>query len=158
MDLRARWGDPLGAYEALTALLSGPVPKQVDLLQTFLELVRLESTAPYLKAQARTLEELANRWVNAPQRARYRLEAARAYADAGERPAARRMLTQIAGDSSSGAPVAAGATATLIDLLVLEGSMAEASAQLDRYRGALAVDEYLRWPRAVAAGWAVLVT
>ncbi len=154
VDLRARWGDPLGAYEALTALLTGPLPKQVDLLQTFLELVRLESTPPYLKAQARTLEELANRWVNAPQRARYRLEAARAYADAGERPAARRMLTQIAGDSSSGAPVAAGATATLIDLLVLEGSTAEASTQLDRYRAVLAVDEYLRLRRAVAAGWA----
>lgn len=154
VDLRTRWGDPLGAFEALTRMLTGPAPHQIDLLQGFLEQARIESTTPYLQAQARALEALAERWVNAPQRARYRLDAARAYADAGERPAARRMLTQIANDSTSGPAVAAGATGTLIDLLVKEGKVEEAGSQLDRYRGALVVDEYLRLRRAVAARWA----
>lgn len=154
VDLRARWGDPLGAFEALGPLLSGPAAQQVDLLQNFLELVRVESTPAHLQAQARALEALADRWSNPPQRARYRLEAARAYAEAGERAAARRMLTQIAGDATSGPGVAAGATATLIDLLVREGKVEEASTQLERYRATLAVEEFLRLRRAVAARWA----
>jgi tetratricopeptide (TPR) repeat protein len=154
VDLRARWGDPLGAFEALTRILPSNPPQQIDALQAFLEQVRIDATPPYLLAQARTLEALADRWVNPPQRARYRLDAARAYVAAGERNAARRMLTQIAGDDASAPQVAAGATATLIDLLVSEGKTEEASAQLEKYRGTLAVDEYLRLRRAVASRWA----
>ncbi len=153
VDLRARWGDPLGALESLLGALPPQAPEQLDVLQGFLEQVRLESTPPYLQAQARTLEAIADRWNNPPQRSRFRLEAARAFVAAGDRPAARRMLTQIAGDAASGPAVQAGATATLIDLLVKEGKTEEASAQLERYRGVLPVDDFLRLRRAVAARW-----
>jgi thioredoxin-like negative regulator of GroEL len=154
VDLRARWGDPLGAFEALTRMLPPNPPQQIDALQAFLEQVRNESTQPYQLAQARTMEALADRWVNPPQRARYRLDAARAYVAAGERGAARRMLTRIADDAATAPTVAAGATGTLIDLLVSEGKVEEASAQLEQYRATLPVDEYLRLRRAVAAKWA----
>ena len=154
VELRARWGDPLGAFEALTRVLPPNPPQQIDALQAFLEQVRTETTQPYLLAQARTMEALADRWVNPPQRARYRLDAARAYVAAGDRNAARKMLTGIADDAASAPAVAAGATGTLIDLLVSEGKVEEASAQLEQYRGTLAVDDYLRLRRVVAAGWA----
>jgi tetratricopeptide (TPR) repeat protein len=154
VDLRARWGDPLGAFEALTRLLPANPPQQIDVLQAFLEQIRSETTPPYQLAQARTLEALADRWVNAPQRARYRLDAARAYVVAGDRSAARRMLTGIADDAASAPAVAAGATGTLIALLVSEGKVEEASAQLEQYRATLPVDEFLRLRRAVAARWA----
>lgn len=154
VDLRARWGDPLGAFERLTQILPPNPPQQIDVLQAFLEQVRVESTQPYQLAQARTLETLADRWANPPQRARYRLDAARAYVAAGDRGAARRMLTRIADDSSSAPAVAAGATATLIELLVGDGKVDDAAKQLEQYRGALPVDEYLRLRRAVAARWA----
>jgi tetratricopeptide (TPR) repeat protein len=154
VDLRARWGDPVGALDALMHILPANPPQQLDALQGFLEQVRGESTTPYLLAQARTLEALADRWANPPQRARYRLDAARAYVAAGERTAARRMLGQIAEDGASGPAVAAGATGTLIDLLLSEGKVEEASAQLERYKATLAVDEYLRLRRGVAARWA----
>lgn len=155
VDLRARWGDPLGAYDALGRLLGGPLPQQIDLLQNFLEQVRTGNSAAHLKAQALTLEALAECWTNPPQRARYRLDAARAYAESGDRSAARRMLGQIAGDPSSGPGVASGATATLIDLLVGEGQVEEAWSQLERYRSVLAVEEFLRLRRSVAARWAL---
>jgi tetratricopeptide (TPR) repeat protein len=154
VDLRARWGDPLGAFEALSRILPPNPPQQIDVLQAFLEQVRLETTPPYQMAQARTMEALADRWVNPPQRARYRLDAARAYVAAGDRTAARRMLTRIADDASAAPAVAAGATGTLIDLLVSEGKVEEASTQLEQYKGTLPVDEYLRLRRAVAARWA----
>lgn len=151
VDLRARWGDPVGAFEALLKVLPPNAPQQVDALQAFLEIARTETTPTYQLAQARALEAIADRWAGAGQRARFRLDAARAYVAAGDRPAARRMLTQIAGDTSSGPAVTAGATATLIELLVREGKTEEAAAQLDHYQGALSVDDYLRLRRAIAA-------
>jgi hypothetical protein len=154
IDLRARWGDPVGALDALMRALPPATAQQLDVLQAFLEQVRVESSAPYLLAQARTLEQIADRWSNTVQRARFRLDAARAYAGGGDRGAARRMLTQIATDSSSGGAIAAGATATLIELLIKEGRADEAAAELERYRAGLPVDDYLRLRRAVAARWA----
>ena len=156
VELRARWGDPLGALDALLKSLLSQPAQALDALQGFLEQLRVESTTPYLLAQGRTLEEIADRWVGAPQRSRLRLESARAYAAAGDRPAARRMLTRIAGDSEGGPAVQAGATATLIDLLVGEGKADEASTQLERYRALLPVEDYLRLRRAVAARWGQL--
>jgi tetratricopeptide (TPR) repeat protein len=153
VELRARWGDPLGALDALLKSLPTQAPQQLDALQGFLEQVRVESTTPYLQAQARTLEAIADRWTGPPQRSRFRLESARAYVAAGDRPSARRMLTRIAGDSEGGPAVQAGATATLIELLVKEGKADEASNQLERYRQVLAVEDYLRLRRAVAARW-----
>lgn len=154
VDLRARWGDPVGAYEALIRALPAQVPQQLDALQAFLELVRIDQGQPYLRVQAMTLEAIAVRWVNPAQKQRYRLDAARAYASAGQRDDARRMLNQIAADASTAPATAGGATATLIDLLLAEGSIAEASERLEQYRGTLPVDEYLRLRRGVAARWA----
>lgn len=153
VDLRARWGDPVGAFDALLKTLPPDPPQQLDALQTFLEGARTGSTQPYVLAQARALEAIADRWTGPPQRARFRLESARAYTNAGDRASARRMLTQIVNDSSSGPAVAAGATATLIDLLIKEGKTDEAQAQLDRYRATLPVDDFLRLRRSIAARW-----
>lgn len=154
VDLRARWGDPVGAFETLLKILPPNPPQQIDVLQAFLEQVRIETTQPYQLTQARTLEALADRWVNPPQRARYRLDAAKAYVAAGDRGAARRMLTRIADDAAAAPNVAAGATGTLIELLVSEGKVDEANTQLEQYRKTLAVDEYLRLRRGVAARYA----
>ncbi|HXG43179.1 MAG TPA: hypothetical protein VNJ71_00330 [Gemmatimonadales bacterium] len=154
LELRARWGDPVGAARALLGALPPGVPQQIDALQQFLEQVRVDQAGPYRLAQAMVLEALAER-VNTPaQQARYRLEAARAYADAGDRTAARRMLSALAGDGASAPAIAAGAAATLIELLVAEGSVPEAAARLDQFRPALGVDEYLHLRRLVAAGYA----
>ncbi len=154
VDLRARWGDPLGAFDALSKLMPPNPPQQIDVLQAFLEQVRTDNTQPYQLAQAKTMEALAERWVNPPQRARYRLDAAKSYVLAGDRNAARRMLSRVAEDAQAAPAVAAGATGTLIDLLITEGKVEEASRQLEQYKGTLPVDEYLRLRRSVAARWA----
>ena len=152
VDLRARWGDPLGALESLMKVLPASQGQQVDVLQGFLEELRGEGSRPYLMAQGKVLEAIADRWTGSAQRARLRLESARAYAGAGDRVAARRLLGQIANDSGSGA-VAAGASATLIELLVQDGKPDDAAAQLEKYHSTLGVDDYLRLRRAIAARW-----
>jgi tetratricopeptide (TPR) repeat protein len=154
VDLRARWGDPVGAFDALMKSLPPGNPQQIDALQAFLEETRVESTRPYLITQARTLEAIAERWISPTQRSRFLLDAARAYAASGDPTAARRMLSRIASDTTSGPAVAAGATATLIDLLVKENKADEASTQLEKYRSTISVDDYLRLRRAIAARWA----
>ena len=154
VDLRARWGDPVGALETLLGALPGQLPQQLDVLQAFLELTRLDGSPPYQLAQARTLEALADRWTNPPQRARFRLDAARSYAAAGQPGPARRVLGQIAADPASGPVVAAGATTTLIELLVREGKADDAAAQLEKYRNTVGVEDFLRLRRAVALRWA----
>ncbi len=155
VDLRARWGDPVGAFDAMMLALPAIPAQQVEVLQGFLEQVRNETSQPYQLAQARTMEALGARWTNPAQKARYRLDAARGYAAAGDRPSARRMLRELAQDPATGPAVAAGASATLVDLLVKEGKTAEAATELNRLRGLLAVDEYRRLRRSVAARWAV---
>lgn len=155
VDLRARWGDPVGAFDAMMGALPAVPAQQLEVLQGFLEQVRNETSQPYQLAQARTMEALGARWANPAQKARYRLDAARAYAAAGDRPSARRMLRDLAQDPTTGPAVAAGASATLVDLLVKEGKTAEAASELDRLRGMLAVDEYRRLRRSVAARWAL---
>jgi tetratricopeptide (TPR) repeat protein len=154
VELRARWGDPLGAIKTFLAALPTGLPAQLDALQQLLEQVRTDTSQPFQLAQAMVLEALAERVTAPAQRARHRLDAARAYVAGGDRASARRMLTAIAGDASSAPPIAAGATATLIDLLVQEGQVAEAARRLEEFRGSLGVDDYQSLRRAVAGGYA----
>jgi tetratricopeptide (TPR) repeat protein len=151
--LRARWGDPLGAFSSLMDNLPEGTAPAIEALQQFLEQARTQSTPDAYKAQGKALEELAERWTGAPQKARYRLDAARAYASAGDRASARRMLTMIAEDPVNAPAVTAGATATLIGLLVDEGKLDEASKRLEEYRNVLPVDEYQDLRRNIALGY-----
>jgi tetratricopeptide (TPR) repeat protein len=134
--------------------LPATTPEAVDALQQFLDLVRTQNTPAAQRAQAMALEALADRTTGATQKARARLEAARTYALAGDRASARRMLQMIAGDASSAPAVAAGATSTLIGLLVDEGKIDEASRRLDEFQSTIGVEDYLALRRQVALGWA----
>jgi tetratricopeptide (TPR) repeat protein len=154
VDLKAQWGDPLGGFEALKLILPSAAPQALDQLQSFLEEVRSGSSPEYLLAQARTLEAIAQRWANPAQRARLRLDAARAFVGAGAQADARAVLTALAQDTTGNPAVALGATATLIELLAREGKPDEAGRELDRYRATLPVDDYQRLRRLVALCWA----
>ncbi len=154
VDLRARWGDPAGAYEAMMRTLPGGAAQQIEVLQGFLEQLRSETSPTYQLVQARTMEALAERWNNAAQKARFRLDAAKAYAAAGATADARRMLRMLAEDPATGPAAASGASATLVDLLVKEGKPGEAAAELERLRPQLPVDDFLRMRRDIAARWA----
>ena len=154
VDLRVRWGDPLGGFAQLLGVLPPQPGQQIELLQAFLEQARRGDAPSYHRAQALALEALGERWSTPAQQARFRLDAARAYAEAGDLVESRRLLTLVAGDTSSNRQVASDAEETLLDLLVKEGNLEEAARRLPEAEQSLGVDEFLRLRRAVAMGFA----
>lgn len=139
-DLRARWGDPQGALETLQASLPEDRATALDALRGLLDQLRGQSGREARIAQGRTLELMADRSPDA-ERARLRLEAARVYTAAGEPESARRMLTGIADDRSAPVTVSAGASTTLVQVLIGEGKLEEAAKRLAEHRGDMPGDE-----------------
>lgn len=154
VDLRVRWGDPLGGLDQLIGIMPPQPAQRIEILQAFLEQARNGDTPPYRRAQARALEALGELWSAPAQRGRFRLDAARAYSDAGDLSSARRLLALVAGDTTSNRLVASDASAALVDLLVREGNLELAERQLHAAEPALGVDQFLGLRRAVAMGYA----
>ena len=150
--LALRWGDPVGGVRMLEAGLPEDSVRAATLLRDFLEQLTPPEGAAAAHAQALALEGLAAR-VPPAQAQRLRSDAARAFAAAGRPDDARRMLAVLAADGAAPAALQAGATVTLIGLLVEEGRLEEAEARLaaaaelpDADRADLA--------RRIALGWA----
>jgi hypothetical protein len=151
-ELLSRWGDPLGGLRGLEAALPEEDRAAIEALAGFLDLVRGVPGHDARAAQGRALELLAER--SAPsQQARYRLEAARAYTQAGDREAARRMLVGIADDPNAPSGVSAGASTTLVQVLIGEGKLDEAARRLAEQRKSLPGDEYDALRRRLVAGY-----
>jgi hypothetical protein len=151
-DLRARWGDPLGGVRVLEAALPADRVLAIDALRGLLDQLRRRPTHDTRMAQGRILEAIAERSAES-ERARIRLDAARAYTAAGEREAARRMLVGIADDRTAPGTIAAGASTTLIEVLIVEGKLDEASRRLAERKPSINGTEYAALQRRVAAGW-----
>jgi tetratricopeptide (TPR) repeat protein len=151
-DLRARWGDPRGALDALQAALPQETPAAVEALRGLLDQLRNQSGHDARVAQGRALELIADRSSEA-ERARLRLDAARAYTAAGERDAARRMLVGIANDDRAPGAVAAGASSTLVQVLIGEGKLDEAARRLAEHRDDITGDDYAALQRRLVLGF-----
>jgi TolA-binding protein len=152
VDLRARWGDPLGAYKLLAGAMPPSPAQAIEALQQFLEQVRGQTSKEALQAKGMVLEALAGR-LAAGQRPKLQLDAARAYAEGGDRASAHRMLAAVAGDPRNAPEISSGAAATLIGLLVDEGNVAEASKKMNEFRASLPVEDFQRVRRSLALGW-----
>jgi thioredoxin-like negative regulator of GroEL len=151
-DLRAHWGDPLGALESLQSALPPDSGVAVDALRGLAEQLRTVPGREAREAQGRVFELIAER-SREPERSRSRLEAARAYTAAGERDAARRMLTGIADDRAAPGSIAAGASATLVQVLIGEGKLDEAARRLAEHRSEIAGEEYASLQRRLVLGY-----
>jgi hypothetical protein len=151
-DLRTRWGDPLGALKRFEAALPAEGPAAIEALHGFLAQLRTAPGRDARAAQGRALELIAGRSPPS-QQARFRLDAARAYTQAGERDAARRMLVGIADDRSAPAAVSAGASSTLVQVLIGEGKLDEAARRLAEHQGAMPADEYAGLRRRLVLGY-----
>jgi tetratricopeptide (TPR) repeat protein len=151
-ELRARWGDPLGAYRTLAAVLPTDRVQAIVALRGLLDQLRQQRSPGAKQAEGRVLEALAERSPEV-QASRLRLEAGRAYSAAGDRESARRMLAGLADDRAAPTSVAADAATTLVGVLVSEGNIDEASRQLAERRSSLSADEYDVLRRKIALAW-----
>jgi hypothetical protein len=151
-DLLALWGDPLGALETLQEALPGDRVRAIEALRGLLDQLRPRPGREARLATGRALELIAARSPDA-ERSRLRLEAARAYTAAGERDAARRMLTGIADDRRAPGTIASGAATTLVQVLIAEGRLDEAAKRLAEHRGEMGGEEYASLQRRLALGY-----
>jgi tetratricopeptide (TPR) repeat protein len=140
-ELRVKWGDPLGGLAALESGLSQARGQRVEALRGLVEQLRMQRTHDALLAQGRALEAIAS---GLPERqaARTRLEAAQAYSAAGDREAARRMLSGLADDRSAPGAVSSGAATALLTVLIGEGKLGEAGRRLAELRPQLSGEEH----------------
>ena len=150
--LMARWGDPLGAVRRLLASAGAGGPDRGTMLQELFDDLRGTATVDLNHARGMLLEAIADREQGA-RRSQRRLQAAQAYADAGDQAAARRMLGVLAQDPDATPSLAAGATSTLITVLVDEGKLEEADRRFNELQGALNPEDRQRMSLRLASGW-----
>ena len=151
-DLRARWGDPVGAFRILAQALPRDRVQAIAVLRGLQDQLRVLRGSEAQQAQGLVLEAIAERSPEI-QAARLRLEAAQAYTAAGDRVAARRMLGGLADDRSAPPSVASDAATTLVDVLIGEGKLDQAAKRLGELRPRLPVDEHDALRRRIALGW-----
>ena len=151
-DLRARWGDPVGGFETLAATLPTDRAQAIEALAGFLDQLRAQTGASSRRAQGMALSALADRTPGAAA-SRLRLEAAQAFADAGDPAEARRMLSGVAEDSTTPGTAASDAATTLVGVLLNEGKVDEAQRKLAELKATLASEDWLALRRRVAWGW-----
>lgn len=151
-ELRAHWGDPVAGYTLLVTTLPDDRVQAIQTIRQFLEQLRSRRSPDVRRVQGMAYEGIADRSTG-PQASRMRLESARAYAEGGDQESARRMLARLAGDPRAPADLVAGATATLIGVLVAEGSVEDAELRLEQFEGGLSGEERLALRRTVAWGW-----
>lgn len=151
--LLARWGDPVGGFRLVSASLPGDNLQAVERLNQFIEALQLGAPGTAARqAQGMALEAITAR-VSGGAAARARMLAAQAYADAGDREGARRMLDGAVDDRAAGRESSSG-TGTAISVLLSEGKADEAARRLETARASLPADEYAALSRRVAWGWA----
>jgi tetratricopeptide (TPR) repeat protein len=151
-ELRVKWGDPIGGLAALEAGLAQAQGQGVEALRGLVEQLRMQRTRDALLAQGRALEAIASRLPEA-QAARTRLEAAQAYSAAGDRDAARRMLSGLADDRSAPGAVSSGAATALVTVLIGEGKLGEARRRLTELRPQLSGEEHAELSRALVGAY-----
>ena len=152
-SLNARWGNPVAGFRLLAGALPRSNPQAIDVLRQFLDIVQPLDTREARQAQGMAYEAMVAR--SAPQQAsRYRLDAARLYADAGDGESAHRMLSALATDPNAPRGVASDASGTLVTVLLEEGKVEQASRELSQHREALSPEQYQTLSRKLAMGWA----
>ena len=151
-ELRAGWGDALGAVRVLEPALPGDRIQAIAALQSLLEALRTLRTPEGEQAQGKVLEAVADR-LPANQASSFRLDAARAYSAGGDRSAARRMLAGLADNRDAPPNVSADAGRTLLGVLIGDGKLDEAQKRLSDLRPKMSADQYDDMRRRLVLAW-----
>lgn len=157
-DLLLYWSRPDEAWAMLDAALPDDPPLASATLRRFAERARELRTPPGYRARGYALERLAD-YTTGREQSRARLEAAQAFADAGELASARRILERVPGDRAAPSDDAS-AMATLIGVLAESGRADEAEQYFADWRDRLprdvvgALRQRLAWARLLRGDFA----
>jgi hypothetical protein len=153
--LLAQWGDPLRGAEHLRRYLAVPgegARLGSASIAAFVEQVRVLGTRDARRALGQALELLAERQSGAAV-ARTRLEAARAYADAGAAPDAHRMLALIGQDRNASGDLASQAVRTLLEVQIAGGELPDAERTLAEQGDRIPAEDRATLQRRLAVAW-----
>ncbi len=150
-ELLAGWGRADEAWPLLDANLPAEPALAAALLRRFVDRAAATRSRRGSLVRAYALERLASLGDQA-QAARVRLEAAQAYADAGDLASAQRMLDRVPGPNQAGLGLAP-ALASVIRALARGGSPEEAERRLAAWADRLGSDEREELRGAIAWAW-----
>ena len=151
-DLLVSWNRPEEGWVILDRSLPDDSQAAVPLLRRFADRAGLVRSREGSRARGFAMERLAE--LSSGQAAqRARLEAASAFADAGERGAVERMLEQIAAEDRGGDGSRAGAVASLIQVMAESGRVQEAEARLLEWVDRLSTDDAADLRQRVSWAW-----
>ena len=117
------------------------------------ELIRNRDDRESRLASASTLEAIAGHETGASAMHTL-LDAARAFADAGDERNARRLLSAVSDNPAAPGGMTTTASATLLGVLIAEGKGAEAERVLGELSSSLGMDDHDRLARRIAMLWA----
>lgn len=153
-ELLLAWGRPDEGWVLLDAALPSDPALARSQLRRFAERARELRTPDALRARGYALERLSE-YAEGHELLRLRLEAARAFADAGELNSARRLLERVPDGRIGESAEDAAAMAALIEVLADAGRVDEAERYFAEWEPALSGDATLRLRERLA--WARLL-
>lgn len=151
-DLLLDWGQPDVAWTVLDAALPHDRTRATGLLSRFSARALALRTPAGFDVRGYALERLAQLTAG-PAGERARLDAARAFADAGNLVGAQRMLGQLSWEEGRPAGDAASAMATFIRVLADAGQVAEAERRYQEWAPRLGAVEGTEIRGRLAWGW-----
>lgn len=150
--LLAKWGDAAaGAGMIRAALPTDPIASSA-LLRELYDVLRNRDDQEARLASAATLEAIAG-YETGASAVHTLLDAARAFADAGDQRNARRLLAAVSENPAAPGGMMTTASATLLGVLIAEGKGVEAERVLAELGSSLGLDEHDRLARRIAMIW-----
>src|SRR5437660_1395862 len=128
-ELLLGWGQPERAWSVFAPTVTEPSADAATALRRFADLANGGNTPDARRVRALALARYAD-MVPEPLAVRARAEAARAFLGAGDRVAARRVLAQVAADSTAPPDAQALAQSALVEALIDDGQLSEAATRL----------------------------
>ncbi|MGH7657835.1 MAG: tetratricopeptide repeat protein, partial [Gemmatimonadales bacterium] len=150
--LQIRWADPPAAWRLAEQAITGDSAEAMELLANLLEALQSVPGRDAREIEGHVLSAVADRSGGA-EATEYRLEAARAYAAAGDSEAARRLLSRAETGVADSQQLNSEAGATLISVLLDEGRLEEAETELIRFSESLPGALAQELSRKIAAAW-----
>jgi tetratricopeptide (TPR) repeat protein len=151
-DALIAWGRAGEAWSLLDANLPTAPLEAAAALRRFADRARLLPGPESARVRGHAYERLAG-LVSGAAAQRARIDAARAFAEAGDRPAAERVLGDLARDPASAPPGTSEALSVLIGLLADAGRAGEAERRLRDWGSALPDGEREDLRRRIAWAW-----
>ena len=128
-ELLLGWGQPERAWSVFAPAVAEPSSDAATALRRFADLANGGNTPDARRVRALALARYAD-MVPEPLAVRARAEASRAFLGAGDRVAARRVLAQVAADSTAPPDAQALAQSALVEALIDDGQLSEAATRL----------------------------